>query len=129
MKNIILAVISIHFIFVNADSLRECRKETGVSWPSLRKLKAGDLTGDDPKLKCYLRCVLVKHAILTKKDEINVEKALRLLPPDMQRQARTSFSKCRNSPAKDKCDKVFQVTKCFFTFETELLKKVSFIWV
>ena len=110
-------------IFIKAQILRKCRKENDVSWSkcyhllyneqeirkypfeqkkiivaaSLRKLKAGDFLDDDPKLKCYVRCILIEYGILNQKHE-TILKDFPAIPvsKDMQSQVQNSINKCRS---------------------------------
>ncbi|XP_043480761.1 general odorant-binding protein 56a-like [Leptopilina heterotoma] len=125
MKNIILIILSVFLISVRGNTLRKCRKETGVSSESLKKLRAGDFNVEDRNLKCYLRCVLIKHRVLNEKNVINLGKVLKFFPQNSQARVRSNFDKCKVITGKDKCDKIFQVAKCFFKLEPEILKTVS----
>lgn len=104
-----------------ADIKRECRKQTRVSWgmkifyialtlkkihlffligffdlASLKKLKDGIIKQHDIKLKCYLKCFMVKSGILNENSSIDVEKALRHLPPNMQASSRKILHRCKS---------------------------------
>ncbi|XP_034939316.1 general odorant-binding protein 56d-like [Chelonus insularis] len=113
-------------IQVGADIRKDCRKQTGVSWNSLNKLKAGNFVQKDPKLKCYLKCFMQKNGIFGKND-IDVEKALRHLPPGLQVKSRKTLERCRKIPTRGSCDKAFQLARCFFTIQPEVLSSVPFV--
>ncbi|XP_057332624.1 general odorant-binding protein 56d-like isoform X1 [Microplitis mediator] len=111
---------------VNADIKRDCRKQTGVSWASLKKLKVADFNQNDPKLKCYLKCFMQKNGIFGE-DDIDIEKALRHLPTGIKGPSKTTLEYCKKIPSVDACDKAFQLAKCYFKAQPEVLKSVSFV--
>ncbi|XP_018307311.1 odorant binding protein 13 [Mycetomoellerius zeteki] len=110
-----------------ADIKRECRKQTRVSWASLKKLKDGIIKQHDIKLKCYLKCFMVKSGILNENSSIDVEKALRHLPPNMQASSRKILHRCKSIQAENPCDKAFQIATCYVKEQPDILKSVSFI--
>ncbi|KYN00212.1 Pheromone-binding protein-related protein 3, partial [Cyphomyrmex costatus] len=96
-----------------ADIKRECRQQTNVSWTSLKQLKAGNFEQHDMKLKCYLKCFMVKNGILNENSNIDVEKALRHLPRSMQESSRKILHRCKSIQAENTCDKAFQIATCY----------------
>lgn len=111
-----------------ADIKRECRKQTNVSWgmnilyfartlrkmylffligffdpASLKQLKAGNMEQDDMKLKCYLRCFMVKSGILNENNNVDVEKALSYLPRSMQESSRKILNRCKSIRKSSHC--------------------------
>ncbi|XP_043267481.1 uncharacterized protein [Venturia canescens] len=102
MKNFKLLVAGFLVILsvtraTRADIRKECRKQTGVSWAALKKLKSGDFNQADHKLKCYLRCFMMKNGIIRSDDQVDVENAIRHLPPNLQESSRKALFKCKNS--------------------------------
>jgi len=63
---------------------------------SLKRLKAGNIEQNDMKLKCYLRCFMVKSGILNENSNVDVEKALRHLPRSMQESSRKILNRCKS---------------------------------
>jgi len=63
---------------------------------SIRQLKAGNTEQNDMKLKCYLRCFMMKSGILNKDNNIDVEKVLRYLPRSMQESSRRILNRCKS---------------------------------
>ncbi|XP_066598702.1 general odorant-binding protein 83a-like isoform X2 [Prorops nasuta] len=124
---IISSYIIILIIIVNADIKRECRKESGVSWVSLKKLRAGIFDESDRNLKCYLKCFMSRNGIIDEQNEINIERALRNVPQSVQDVSKDLFEKCRNFPTVDPCEKAFEIGKCFLKMQPEILKSVPFV--
>ncbi|XP_012264278.2 B2 protein-like [Athalia rosae] len=111
----------------NGNVRKECRKESGVSWAALEKLKDGDLEYKDPKLKCYLKCFLVKNGIMSEANEIEIEKSLRHLPRKLQEGSRKILERCKNKRGSDSCDTAFQIAKCYFQEHPEVLQRVNLV--
>ncbi|KAF7997033.1 hypothetical protein HCN44_005310 [Aphidius gifuensis] len=103
-----------------ADIRRECRKQTGVAWDPLSKFKNGDFNENDPKLKCYLKCFMQKYGIFGD-DSIYIDRVLRYLPYSMQKTSKNTLEKCNLIPSTDSCDKAFQLLKCYFKSQPEVI--------
>ncbi|KAF7383739.1 hypothetical protein HZH68_014496 [Vespula germanica] len=115
---------------MKADIKRECRKQSMVSWgkESLKKLKTGDFEQDDPRVKCYVRCFMIKNGILNDKGQwTDLEKALQHLPKFMQESSWEIFQRCKSVSGDDPCDKAFQVAKCYVKLQPLILDFVSFV--
>ncbi|XP_029671662.1 general odorant-binding protein 83a-like, partial [Formica exsecta] len=115
------------YVRARADIKRDCRQQTNVSWASLKRLKAGNVEENDIKLKCYLRCFMIKSGILNENNNVDIEKALRHLPRSMQESSREILNRCKLIPAENACDKAFQIAKCYVKAHPEVLKNVSFV--
>lgn len=63
---------------------------------SLKRLKAGDVEENDIKLKCYLRCFMMKSGILNENNNVDIEKGLRHLPRSMQESSREILNRCKS---------------------------------
>ncbi|KAG5308972.1 OB83A protein, partial [Pseudoatta argentina] len=109
---ILLFLFCVH-IGTRADIKRECRKQTNVSWASLKQLKAGNIEQHDIKLKCYLKCFLAKNGILNENNSIDVEKVLRHLPRNLQESSRKILHRCKSIQSDNACDKAFQIATCY----------------
>ncbi|XP_015434811.1 PREDICTED: general odorant-binding protein 56d-like [Dufourea novaeangliae] len=112
---------------VNTDIRRDCRRETKVSWAALKKMKSGDFEQNDQKLKCYVKCFMVKNGILNNNAEIDVQRALRHIPRSLQDSSRHLFNKCKSVSATDACDKAFQMCKCYVKHQPQILHSVPFL--
>lgn len=62
---------------------------------SLKRLKNGDMSQVDPKLKCYVKCFMVRNGILTDDSTVDIEKALRHLPKNLQDGSRRTLDGCK----------------------------------
>ncbi|XP_076295302.1 odorant binding protein 9 [Lasioglossum baleicum] len=94
---------------------------------ALRKLKAGDFEQEDHKLKCYLKCFMVKNGIMNSTADIDVQRALRHIPRSLQASSKQLFNKCKSSDRTDPCDKAFQIAKCYVKSHPEILQSVPFL--
>ncbi|KAF3426447.1 hypothetical protein E2986_08632 [Frieseomelitta varia] len=110
-----------------ADIRKDCRRESKVSWVALRKLKAGDLEQEDQNLKCYLKCFMMRHGILDKNAEVDVQRALRHLPRRMQDSSKKLLDKCKCVEGSDPCDKAYNMVKCYVGHHPEILRNVHFL--
>ncbi|XP_071569424.1 odorant binding protein 9, partial [Temnothorax nylanderi] len=115
------------YVGAQADIKRDCRRQTNVSWESLKLLKAGNIEQTDIKLKCYLRCFMIKSGILNEDNNVDVEKALRHLPRSMQESSKRILNRCKSIQAENACDKAFQIAICYVKAQPEILKSVPFI--
>ncbi|KAK0158491.1 hypothetical protein PV328_009488 [Microctonus aethiopoides] len=122
----LIIVMTIVMIGIDADIRRECRKESGVSWKSLKKLKAADFNQNDPKLKCYVKCFMQKNGIFNDKD-VDIEKTVKHLPSSIQETSKKTLLRCKKLPSTDLCDRAFQLAKCYFKAQPEVLKSVSMV--
>ncbi|XP_011864901.1 PREDICTED: general odorant-binding protein 83a-like [Vollenhovia emeryi] len=127
ITNILLVTLSLLLVRAQADIKRECRRQTNVSWASLKLLKAGNIEQNDMKLKCYLRCFMIKSGILNENNNVDVEKALRHLPRSMQESSKNILNRCKSIQAENPCDKAFQIATCYVRAQPDILKSVSFI--
>ncbi|XP_019697001.2 general odorant-binding protein 83a [Harpegnathos saltator] len=122
-----LAGVLILLVRVRGDIKRDCRQQTKVSWDSLKQLKAGNVEQDDMRLKCYLKCFMMKSGILNKDNTIDLEKALRHLPRSMQESSRRILNRCKSIPADNACDKAFRIATCYVKEQPEILKSAAFV--
>nr|ARN17866.1 odorant binding protein 10 [Cephus cinctus] len=126
-SRILITFIVAVMVIVKADIRRDCRKQSGVSWAALKKLRAGDFNQEDHSVKCYLKCFMVKNGIMSEDNHVDVDKALRHLPRKLQEPSRKILARCKDSAGKDSCDKAFQIAKCYFKSQPGILKNVSFV--
>ncbi|XP_076229476.1 odorant binding protein 9 [Nomia melanderi] len=124
---LVLAVALISLDPIGADIRKDCRRESKVSWASLRRMKSGNFEHEDPKLKCYVKCFMVRHGILNDNAEIDVQRALRHIPRSLQASSKQLFNKCKSVPATDSCDKAYQMAKCYVKTYPEILQTVPLI--
>ncbi|KAL2737913.1 general odorant-binding protein 56d-like isoform X1 [Vespula squamosa] len=95
---------------------------------SLKKLKIGDFDQDDPRVKCYVRCFMMKNGILDDNDQwMNLRKTLQHLPESIQESSWEIFLRCKSVPGDNLCDKAFQVARCYIKLQPVILQFVSFV--
>lgn len=82
---------------------------------SLRQLKAGNIEQNDMKLKCYLRCFMMKIGIFNKNNNIEVEKVLRYLPRSIQESSRRTLNRCKSIC---KLQSLYCIQICTFSYIT-----------
>lgn len=58
---------------------------------------------NDMKLKCYLRCFMVKSGVLNENNNVDVEKALLHLPRSMQESSRKILNRCKSIRKSSHC--------------------------
>ncbi|XP_015179054.1 PREDICTED: general odorant-binding protein 56d-like [Polistes dominula] len=119
---VVCTILLALLIRTKADIKRECRKQSMVSWASLKKLKAGNFDqDDDPRLKCYLRCFMMKNGILDNNDHwMDVNKVIQQLPRFIQQSSWEIFRRCKSLPGDDFCDKAFQVARCYVKLQPSI---------
>ncbi|XP_018049872.1 PREDICTED: general odorant-binding protein 57c-like [Atta colombica] len=66
------------------------------------------------KLKCYLKCFMVKSGIINENSNLDVEKVLRYLPYSIQESSRKILHQCKSIQSENTCDKAFQIAICYF---------------
>ncbi|KAL6262527.1 hypothetical protein P5V15_005322 [Pogonomyrmex californicus] len=126
MKITSILFIALSLLLVT-DIKRECRQQTNVSWASLKQLKAGNIEQNDIKLKCYMRCFLIKSGVLNENNDVDVEKILRYLPYSMQESSKKILNQCKSIQGENDCDKAFQIAICYVKAQPQILKIAPFI--
>lgn len=94
----------------------------------------------DPRLKCYLKCFMMKNGILNSNAEVDVQRALRHLPRSLQESSKKLLNECKSvreyrtmsifhfefqqryrfSAGIDHCEKAFQIVKCYVKHHPEV---------
>ncbi|XP_072387614.1 general odorant-binding protein 69a-like [Diabrotica undecimpunctata] len=94
----------------------ECVSQTGVGEDVIEKAKSGDFV-EDPKLKCYMKCVFDEIGVITDDGKIDVEGALAILPDDMKDIATPVITKCGTQAGADVCEAIFNTLKCYYDMD------------
>lgn len=63
---------------------------------SLKRLKAGNVEENDINLKCYLKCFMMKSGVLNENNNVDIEKAVRHLPHNMQESSKKILNRCQS---------------------------------
>ncbi|XP_076165628.1 odorant binding protein 9 isoform X2 [Ptiloglossa arizonensis] len=90
-------------------------------------MKSGNFEQDDPRLKCYLKCFMMKNGILNSNAEVDVQRALRHLPRSLQESSKKLLNECKSVPGIDHCEKAFQIVKCYVKHHPEILHSVPLL--
>ncbi|XP_046422721.1 general odorant-binding protein 56d-like isoform X1 [Neodiprion pinetum] len=89
-----------------------CVAETGVAEDLIIKCRSGDFT-DDPKLKCYMLCLLNQISAFDD-GEIDVDTLVAMLPEEILGKAEPVLRSCGTIKGTDDCDSVYQTNKCYY---------------
>ncbi|XP_037049822.1 general odorant-binding protein lush-like isoform X1 [Bradysia coprophila] len=112
------------------DTIRNlCTPKFKLSADQLNALRFGNFDNDDKEVKCYLHCTAQMAGVLTKKNELHLEKTLKQIDAMYQSENKQSAidaaHHCKDiqKTYKDPCDKVFFTAKC----SAEQMGKL-FVW-
>ncbi|XP_046743565.1 general odorant-binding protein 56d-like isoform X2 [Diprion similis] len=89
-----------------------CVAESGVAEDLIVKCRSGDFA-DDPKLKCYMLCLLNQISAF-EDGEIDIDTLLAVLPEEILGDAESVLRGCGTVKGSDDCDSVFQTNKCYY---------------
>jgi hypothetical protein len=91
-----------------------CGAETDVDLSLVDKVNAGAALMPDPKLKCYIKCIMETAGMMTD-GVMDVDAVLALLPEDMRRRNEADFRRCGTVTGADHCDTAFLTQVCWQT--------------
>lgn len=95
-----------------AKMLREsCLDETGADIALINKVNDGADLMPDPKLKCYIKCVMETTGMMSE-GAIDVEAVVAMLPPELQKHA-DKMRACGTKRGADDCDTAFLTQACW----------------
>nr|AGM38607.1 odorant binding protein [Chilo suppressalis] len=89
-----------------------CGEETGADLSLVDKVNAGADLMPDPKLKCYLKCIMETAGMMTE-GVVDVEAVLALLPDDMRAKNEQNLRGCGTQKGADHCDTAFLTQLCW----------------
>lgn len=89
-----------------------CGEETGADLSLVDKVNAGADLMPDPKLKCYIKCIMETAGMLTD-GEVDVEAVIALLPEDMAKKNGDTLRACGTQKGADDCDTAFLTQVCW----------------
>ncbi|XP_041985416.1 general odorant-binding protein 69a-like [Aricia agestis] len=96
-----------------ARVLREsCAAETGVDVALLDQVNGGADLMPDPKLKCYIKCIMETAGMLGGGD-VDVETVVALLPEDMRVRNEHNIRDCGTKKGADDCETAFLTQQCW----------------
>ncbi|XP_068625448.1 general odorant-binding protein 69a-like [Battus philenor] len=96
-----------------ARMLREnCVEETGVDMALLDAINTGAAITPDPKLKCYMKCVMETAGMMTD-GVVDVEAVVAIMPDDMRRKNEAPVRGCGSPSGADACDTAYLTQTCW----------------
>ncbi|XP_014257012.1 general odorant-binding protein 56d-like [Cimex lectularius] len=96
-----------------AQALRDnCIEETGVDPSLLGPCENGNFA-DDPKLKCYFKCVFGQMGAITEDDELDADAFESILPPELSVLGK-SIMACKDTKGSDGCDMAMKFNQCIY---------------
>ncbi|KAJ1528312.1 hypothetical protein ONE63_006734 [Megalurothrips usitatus] len=100
--------------------LREaCMGETGVDAAALDGCLSGNFP-DDPKLKCYMKCVYQQMTVMDDDGMVDADMMLTMLPEDIQPKAEGILNACKDVHGADACDNAMLFNKCLYAKAPEV---------
>ncbi|XP_026471691.1 general odorant-binding protein 56d-like [Ctenocephalides felis] len=104
----------------------ECVEESGADKEEVKKLKSGETTEVDHKVKCFVKCFFRKTGFFNEHDELQEQVTVDKLSLDATAETRESVqeavNKCKGETDADPCVKAFKIFKCY-----QDLKHVSLV--
>ncbi|CAG9794942.1 unnamed protein product [Diatraea saccharalis] len=89
-----------------------CGEESGVDLSLVDKVNAGADLMPDPKLKCYIKCIMETAGMMSE-GEIDIEAVLAMLPEDLKTKNEGSLRGCGTQKGADDCDTAFLTQVCW----------------
>nr|WBU77195.1 odorant-binding protein [Odontothrips loti] len=94
--------------------LREaCVGETGVAEAAIDGCLSGNFA-DDPKLKCYMKCVYQQMTVMDDDGLVDADMMLTMLPEEIQPKAEPILMACKDVHGSDACDNAMLFNKCLY---------------
>ncbi|XP_044594419.1 general odorant-binding protein 56d-like [Cotesia glomerata] len=91
-----------------------CVTETGVDESFIEKAKNGEWMMDDMKLRCFMKCMMMKIKVMkedgTLDEEITKKKMANDLPADKIDEV---MMKCKDMKGADACETAMMMMKCY----------------
>lgn len=95
-------------------AIREgCVTESGVDKElTVKSFRDGEFA-EDPKLKCYFKCLYQGIGDMDKNGDLSVSSMLSHLPPNLNAgKAESLFNKCKEIKEEEACERAFKIAKC-----------------
>ncbi|XP_065164900.1 general odorant-binding protein 83a-like [Atheta coriaria] len=90
-----------------------CQDETGASEDAIVNCRKGEFA-DDPKLKCYMHCLMDQMAVVDDDGVIDEDGMIAMMPDEMKDVANKIIRGCGTKRGADVCDTAFQTHKCWY---------------
>ncbi|XP_063379273.1 general odorant-binding protein 69a-like [Cydia fagiglandana] len=96
-----------------AKMLRDnCGEESEVDMELINKVNSGADLMPDPKLKCYMKCVMETAGMLDNGD-VDIEATLELLPEPIRKKHEHIVRSCGSKRGADDCETAFNTQSCW----------------
>nr|ALS03857.1 odorant-binding protein 9 [Ectropis obliqua] len=98
-----------------------CVGNTGVSEEDITNCENG-IFKEDPKLKCYMFCLLEESSLADEDGVVDYDMLLSLIPEEYYDRTSKMILGCKHedAPGKDKCQSAFDVHKCSYQKDPDL---------
>ncbi|KAI5643167.1 PBP/GOBP family domain-containing protein [Phthorimaea operculella] len=97
--------------------VEKCEEKTGVDRALVEEFSRGESMPDDPKLKCYMKCIFVDLELLNESNGIfSYQKMLTMLPEGMRAAAFDMGAMCVHhigEEGSDLCQVAYDLHKCW----------------
>ncbi|XP_026319965.1 general odorant-binding protein 83a-like isoform X2 [Hyposmocoma kahamanoa] len=99
----------------------ECVGKTGAAEEDIQNCENG-IFKDDPKLKCYMFCLLEEASLVDDDGIVDYDMMISLIPEDYYDPVSKMIFTCKHldTPDKDKCQRAFDVHKCSYEKNPDL---------
>ncbi|KAM3955091.1 general odorant-binding protein 69a [Aphomia sociella] len=89
-----------------------CGEEVGVDLSLVDKVNAGADLMPDPKLKCYIKCIMETAGMMSD-GEMDVEAVLAIMPEELSKKNAAALRACGTKKGADDCDTAFLTQVCW----------------
>nr|QGH51242.1 putative odorant binding protein 6 [Conopomorpha sinensis] len=89
-----------------------CGEESGVDITIVEKINEGMDMTPDPKLKCYMKCIMETAGMMSE-GVVDVEAILAMLPEEFSKKNAHLFEKCGTQKGSDDCDTAYRTQECW----------------
>uniref|UniRef100_A0A336MB24 CSON014539 protein n=1 Tax=Culicoides sonorensis TaxID=179676 RepID=A0A336MB24_CULSO len=103
-----------------AQVIGNCAETTGVSPEIIAKVKGHDLSFDDPKGKCFEKCMCSNLGLCDSEFKLNREKFSR--HPDLAEKVAEFLPQCNELKSENDCETVHMRFKCIFEKVPEIVE-------
>ncbi|KAJ2953233.1 hypothetical protein O0L34_g813 [Tuta absoluta] len=97
--------------------VEKCEDKTGVDKAMVEEFSRGQSMPDDPKLKCYMKCIFLDLELLNESNGVfRYEKMLNMLPEEMKAAAWNMGHMCihfKGEEGDDLCQVSYDLHKCW----------------
>ncbi|KAL1116679.1 hypothetical protein AAG570_005151 [Ranatra chinensis] len=96
-----------------------CVEETGVQEDLIQKATKGSFT-EDPKLKCYMKCIYTEMGGISEDGELDAEAIAAVLPDEVHEAGTKMINSCKDTKGDDTCDMAYKFNVCMHAVDPKL---------